>query len=42
MSFRKNSEDVPDWMGRTQSFHTRDHNRNRSLFTNAASPFKHV
>jgi len=29
-------------MSRTQSFHYREHNRNRSLFTNANSPFKCV
>jgi hypothetical protein len=29
-------------MSRTQSYHFRDNNKNRSLYTNAASPFKHV
>jgi hypothetical protein len=38
----KNSEDVPEWMASTQSHHFRDNNKNRSLYTNTASPFKHV
>jgi hypothetical protein len=38
----RNSEDVPDWMARTQTHHFREHNRNRSLFANAESPFKVV
>jgi hypothetical protein len=29
-------------MSRTQSHHFRDSNNNRSLFSNANSPFKHV
>ena len=39
---RKNSEDAPDWMSRTQTHHYRDHNRNRSLFVNPSAPFKVV
>ena len=29
-------------MGRTQSFHQRDHDRRGSMFSNPTSPFKHV
>ena len=41
-SSSKNSEDAPDWMSRTQSYHYRGSNRNRSLHMNPASPFKQV
>ena len=41
-NFSKNSQDVPEWMSRTNTFHLRNEQRRGSMFTNPEGPFRNI